>query len=119
MKKENILIFVIGVILGVLGYALFENFKGEKTQQPIQDSPSDAIIEVEKENNIKTEIIEGELTGFEDVHSVEIVTAEGPISCQVYEKDIISKLEELTEQKIKVEVKYNESTGVRIIQKVL
>lgn len=127
MKKQNIITFIVAFLIGfIVVYGLLNS---PPFQQPNTDNPSDSNIinddeieldkneEKQEDNNLK--IIEGEFVGFADSTTVEIVTNEGPISCSVYDEELISKLKDLMEQKIKVEIRYNENSKINIIEKIL
>ncbi|MBE5821776.1 MAG: hypothetical protein E7311_04225 [Clostridiales bacterium] len=119
MNVKSIIIFILGFIVGLVGYLIIDNMKPDV----VNPNPDNQIISNEQtptneeKENIK--IIEGELTGFADNHTVEIITEEGPISCHVYDENVSSKLEEVTGKNIKVEVKYNDEISLGVITKIL
>lgn len=114
---KNIVIFIIGFVVGLVGFLVIDNiYIG--TEIPVNPDIS-VSGEQNNEENYEIKIIEGELTGFADSRTIELVTSEGPISCRVYDDNMVIKLEGLIDTNIRIEVKYNKTTQVNTITKIL
>ena len=117
---KNVLVFILGFILGLIVVLVGNNIQDNSNFPSNMDNPSTSIIENQDDESMyETKIIQGNLTGFADARSIEIVTIDGPITCRVYDDDIILKLEELIDTSIKLEVKYNKNTQVTTVIKIL
>lgn len=115
---KNVLIFILGFVVGLLGFLILDDMKEDNN--PITDDPSLSVSDGQNnEKNYEIKVIKGELTGFADTRTIEIVTVDGPVFCSVYDENMIAQLEELIDTNIKVEVKYNLDTKVGIVSKIL
>lgn len=116
MNWKSILIFIVGVVVGIV---VSFCCRVEEPNNIIDNISSSTINQPNEKVDEDVNILEGEITGFEDSRTVEIVSELGPILCKVYDEELVKKLEGLLEQKIKVQIEYNEKTRERIIQKIL